>query len=64
MRVRALITEPTQGTEIDRGDITVRGVAWSGVAPIERVEVNARSRFLSLGTSTICWKIRTRHFWN
>jgi DMSO/TMAO reductase YedYZ molybdopterin-dependent catalytic subunit len=40
MRVRALITEPTQGSEIERGDITIRGVAWSGVAPIERVEVN------------------------
>ena len=41
MRVRALITEPNQGSEIERGDITIRGVAWSGVAPIERVEVNA-----------------------
>jgi DMSO/TMAO reductase YedYZ molybdopterin-dependent catalytic subunit len=27
MRVRALITEPTQGSEIERGDITIRGVA-------------------------------------
>ena len=40
MGVRALITEPTQGSEIKRGDITIRGVAWSGVARIERVEVN------------------------
>ena len=40
MRVRALITEPTQGSESECGDITIRGVAWSGVAPIERVEVN------------------------
>ena len=40
MHVRALITEPNQGSEIERGDITIRGVAWSGVAPIERVEVN------------------------
>ena len=40
MQVRALITEPNQGSEIERGDITVRGVAWSGVAPIERVEVS------------------------
>jgi len=40
MQVRALITEPNQGSEIGRGDITIRGVAWSGVAPIERVEVN------------------------
>jgi DMSO/TMAO reductase YedYZ molybdopterin-dependent catalytic subunit len=40
MQVRALITEPNQGAELARGDITIRGVAWSGVAPIERVEVN------------------------
>src|SRR6516165_3368330 len=40
MQVRALITEPNQGSEIERGDVTIRGVAWSGVAPIERVEVN------------------------
>jgi DMSO/TMAO reductase YedYZ molybdopterin-dependent catalytic subunit len=40
MCVRALITEPTKGSEIERGDVTIRGVAWSGVAPIERVEVN------------------------
>jgi len=40
MQVRALITEPNQGSEIERGDIAIRGVAWSGIAPIERVEVN------------------------
>jgi DMSO/TMAO reductase YedYZ molybdopterin-dependent catalytic subunit len=40
MRVRALITEPNQGSEIERGDITIRGVTWSGMAPIERVEIN------------------------
>jgi len=40
MQVRALITEPDQGANIERGDITIRGVAWSGLAPIERVEVS------------------------
>jgi DMSO/TMAO reductase YedYZ molybdopterin-dependent catalytic subunit len=40
MQVRALITEPSQGAEIERGDIAIRGVAWSGLAPIERVEVS------------------------
>jgi DMSO/TMAO reductase YedYZ molybdopterin-dependent catalytic subunit len=40
MNVRALITEPNRGAEIECGDITIRGVAWSGVAPIERVDVN------------------------
>ena len=43
MQVRALITEPTQAAEIARGDIKIRGVAWSGVAPIEGVEVNTGS---------------------
>ena len=40
MQVRALITEPNQGSEVTHGAITIRGVAWSGVAPIERVEVS------------------------
>ena len=38
-RVRALITEPTPGSEIRGGDLVIRGVAWSGAAPIARVEV-------------------------
>ena len=39
-RVRALITEPTEGTSVQAGDLVVRGVAWSGAAPIERVDVS------------------------
>jgi DMSO/TMAO reductase YedYZ molybdopterin-dependent catalytic subunit len=39
-QVRALITEPGQNAEVRRGDITVRGVAWSGAGPIARVEVS------------------------
>ncbi len=39
-RVRALITDPAPGQVIRRGDLTVRGVAWSGAAPIARVEVS------------------------
>jgi DMSO/TMAO reductase YedYZ molybdopterin-dependent catalytic subunit len=38
-RVRALITEPGAGEAVDRGDLAIRGVAWSGAAPIARVEV-------------------------
>jgi DMSO/TMAO reductase YedYZ molybdopterin-dependent catalytic subunit/rhodanese-related sulfurtransferase/glyoxylase-like metal-dependent hydrolase (beta-lactamase superfamily II) len=38
-RVRALITDPGEGEELLRGEITVRGVAWSGAAAIARVEV-------------------------
>lgn len=39
-RVRALITDPTTGDELHRGDFAVRGVAWSGTAPIAKVEVS------------------------
>jgi DMSO/TMAO reductase YedYZ molybdopterin-dependent catalytic subunit len=38
-RVRALITEPSPDQELSRGAMTVRGLAWSGAAPIARVEV-------------------------
>jgi DMSO/TMAO reductase YedYZ molybdopterin-dependent catalytic subunit len=39
-RVRSLITEPEADAEIERGDLTIRGVAWSGAAPIARVDVS------------------------
>jgi hypothetical protein len=39
-RVRALITEPNAGEEVDRGAIAIRGVAWSGGAAMARVEVS------------------------
>ena len=38
-RVRSLITEPAPGTRVEPGDILIRGLAWSGAAPIARVEV-------------------------
>jgi DMSO/TMAO reductase YedYZ molybdopterin-dependent catalytic subunit len=38
-RVRSLITEPAEEAQIDRGDLVVRGVAWSGAAPVAKVEV-------------------------
>jgi DMSO/TMAO reductase YedYZ molybdopterin-dependent catalytic subunit len=40
MRVRSLITEPTPNDVVTRGDVAIRGVAWSGAAPIARVEVS------------------------
>ena len=40
MQVRALITDPGPGQEFARGDVTFRGVAWSGAAPVARVEVS------------------------
>lgn len=39
-RVRSLITEPEAGEEVERGDLAIRGVAWSGAAAIARVEVS------------------------
>jgi DMSO/TMAO reductase YedYZ molybdopterin-dependent catalytic subunit len=39
-RVRSLITDPRPGEPVQRGDLVVRGVAWSGAAPIARVEVS------------------------
>jgi DMSO/TMAO reductase YedYZ molybdopterin-dependent catalytic subunit len=39
-RVRALITEPAAGAELRRGTFTVRGIAWSGAAPVARVEMS------------------------
>jgi len=38
-RVRSLITEPAAGGTAEPGDIVIRGLAWSGAAPIARVEV-------------------------
>jgi len=39
-RVRALITEPSAQTVVQSGELAIRGVAWSGAAPIARVEVS------------------------
>jgi DMSO/TMAO reductase YedYZ molybdopterin-dependent catalytic subunit len=39
-RVRSLIIEPAPGATAEPGDITIRGVAWSGAAPIAQVEVS------------------------
>src|SRR5215813_11469411 len=39
-RVRSLITEPEPDSEVELGELPIRGVAWSGAAPIARVEVS------------------------
>jgi DMSO/TMAO reductase YedYZ molybdopterin-dependent catalytic subunit len=39
-QVRALITRPGSGQQLACGGLIVRGVAWSGAAPIERVDVS------------------------
>ena len=38
--MRALVTEPGDGEPVERGELAVRGVAWSGAAPIARVDVS------------------------
>jgi anti-anti-sigma factor len=37
--VRSLITEPEPDSEVELSELPIRGVAWSGAAPIARVEV-------------------------
>jgi len=39
-RVRALITEPSPQAAVHPGELAIRGVAWSGAAPIARVDVS------------------------
>jgi DMSO/TMAO reductase YedYZ molybdopterin-dependent catalytic subunit len=39
-RVRALVTEPNGLEDIPAGDLAIRGVAWSGLAPTGSVEVS------------------------
>jgi DMSO/TMAO reductase YedYZ molybdopterin-dependent catalytic subunit len=59
-RVRSLIVEPAAGETAEPRDITIRGVAWSGAAPIARVEV---------GIDDAPWQLATligerrRHSW-
>jgi DMSO/TMAO reductase YedYZ molybdopterin-dependent catalytic subunit len=59
-RVRALITEPAHEQELESSDLTIRGVAWSGAAPIARVDVSVDNgpwhQARLLGT-------RQRHSW-
>ena len=40
LNVRALIVAPGPGTKLPRGEMAIRGVAWSGVASIAKVELS------------------------
>jgi DMSO/TMAO reductase YedYZ molybdopterin-dependent catalytic subunit len=42
--VRSVITEPQHGQGLEPGDVVIRGLAWSGAAPIARVEVSIAPR--------------------
>jgi DMSO/TMAO reductase YedYZ molybdopterin-dependent catalytic subunit/rhodanese-related sulfurtransferase/glyoxylase-like metal-dependent hydrolase (beta-lactamase superfamily II) len=39
-QVRSVITDPTGAEELPAGETVIRGVAWSGAAPIARVDVS------------------------
>lgn len=39
-QVRSLVTEPGPDEHVSPGELVVRGVAWSGAAPIARVDVS------------------------
>jgi DMSO/TMAO reductase YedYZ molybdopterin-dependent catalytic subunit len=39
-QVRSVITSPTDKANVDAGQLTIRGVAWSGAAPIAGVDVS------------------------
>jgi len=39
-QVRSVITDPTGDEEVIAGDLVIRGVAWSGAAPIARIDVS------------------------
>jgi len=40
LQVRALIIEPRPGQPVEPGEVVIRGVAWSGAAPIAKVELS------------------------
>jgi DMSO/TMAO reductase YedYZ molybdopterin-dependent catalytic subunit len=44
LRVRAVITEPSCDQTLPCGDVPIRGLAWSGVAPIAGVRVRVGRR--------------------
>jgi DMSO/TMAO reductase YedYZ molybdopterin-dependent catalytic subunit/rhodanese-related sulfurtransferase len=42
-QVRSVITQPSAGQQVTPGGLIVRGVAWSGAAPVDKVEVSVGS---------------------
>jgi DMSO/TMAO reductase YedYZ molybdopterin-dependent catalytic subunit len=59
-RVRSLITEPAEGADVPLGDAVIRGVAWSGAAPIGTVDVSIDGREWQAATLV---GERRRHRW-
>src|SRR6202023_966598 len=59
-RVRSLITEPEPDSEVEQGNLPIRGVAWSGAAPIARVEVRIGGGPWQDARLAVEWR---RHSW-
>jgi DMSO/TMAO reductase YedYZ molybdopterin-dependent catalytic subunit len=65
VRVKSLVTWPREGQIVASGPHVVRGVAWSGTAPIARVDVNVSPRT----TGGEVWRaarllpVSSRHAW-
>ena len=60
-RVRSVIVSPADGDRIDADELVVRGLAWSGQAPVARVEVAVGDRewaeaALGTGTEHFAWQ--------
>ena len=54
MQVRAVIAEPSRDAAIARGEFVVRGVAWSGAAPIAQVDVSVADGLWQSARLTEC----------
>ena len=44
MRVRSIITQPHPGAKVELGTVAIRGLAWSGVSLIDRVDVSINGK--------------------
>ena len=67
MRVRSLITAPQPGATLASGRQRIDGLAWSGVAPVSRVEVSVDGQpwqptQLTSATERYAWR-RWEFFW-
>ena len=40
MMPKSIITEPSFGDKLEKGNITIHGIAWSGVSLINRVQIS------------------------
>lgn len=63
-RVRAMITAPADGGELGCGALTVRGIAWSGVARVARVAGDLRIRARAIDGAGRAQDDRAQPEWN